>query len=216
MSDYTFFSKEPGHWGKSYQSLWGCHNICLLLQWFHSAQVTQLELTSLTCLKAWGDADRFCSVVTFLLVLPKEGVAGERAYGLAMMWVHPYQARDSTIDGAAKQLTQLASTGPNWPYALVQLNGDAWPCAPPCQGSPEYHGRGDYQQCPLWKDPPVGGSPTPELRLPSGLPRRTQWVPSASDNDSAWVSIQWCDHAQRQINFLTSRPLPIHLKGTRV
>ena len=40
----------------------------------------------------------------------------------------PYQARVSTIDGAVKQLTQLDSTGPNWPYALVQLNGDA------CQG----------------------------------------------------------------------------------
>ena len=42
-----------------------------------------------------------------------------------MVWIHPYQARVSTIDGADKQLTQLASTGPNWPYALVQLNGDA-------------------------------------------------------------------------------------------
>ena len=41
------------------------------------------------------------------------------------MWVHPYQARVSTIDEAAKQLAQLASTGPNWPYALVQLNRDA-------------------------------------------------------------------------------------------
>ena len=39
--------------------------------------------------------------------------------------VHPYQARVSTIDHTAKQLAQLAFTGPNWPYALVQLNGDA-------------------------------------------------------------------------------------------
>ena len=31
----------------------------------------------------------------------------------------------STLGGAAEQLIQLASTGPNWPYALVQLNGDA-------------------------------------------------------------------------------------------
>ena len=42
-----------------------------------------------------------------------------------MVWVHPYQARVSTLGDAAKQLSQLASTGPNWPYALVQLNGDA-------------------------------------------------------------------------------------------
>ena len=48
MSDYTFFSKDPGHWHKAYQSLLGCHDICLLLQWFQVAQMTQLELTSLT------------------------------------------------------------------------------------------------------------------------------------------------------------------------
>ena len=42
-----------------------------------------------------------------------------------MMWVHPYQARVSTIDEAAKQLAQLAFTGPNWPYDQVQHNGDA-------------------------------------------------------------------------------------------
>ena len=50
---------------------------------------------------------------------------GERVYGLTMVWVHSYQAKVSTIDDVAKQLTQLASTGPNWPYALVQLNGHA-------------------------------------------------------------------------------------------
>ena len=41
-----------------------------------------------------------------------------------MVWVHPYQARVPTIGGAAKHLAQLASTWPNWPYALVQLKGD--------------------------------------------------------------------------------------------
>ena len=79
----------------------------------------------LTHLKVWGDAERFCSNVALLLVLPKEGVAEERVYGLAMVWVHPYQAWVSTLDSTAEQLTQLASTGPNWPYTLVWLNGDA-------------------------------------------------------------------------------------------
>ena len=125
MSDYTFFLKDPGHWGESYQSLWGCHHICLLLQWFHIAQVTQSELTSHTCLKVWGDAERFHSDVAFLLVLLEEGVAEEKVYGLAMVWVHPYQARVSILDSTAEQHNQLASTGPNWPYALVWLNGDA-------------------------------------------------------------------------------------------
>ena len=45
-------------------------------------------------------------------------------YRLTMVWAHPYQARVSTLGTAAKKLTQLASTGPNWSYTLVQLNGD--------------------------------------------------------------------------------------------
>ena len=61
-------------------------------------------------------------------VLPTQGAAEERVYRPTMVWVHPYQARVSILDDAAKQLTQLASTGPNWPYALVQLNGDATMC----------------------------------------------------------------------------------------
>ena len=134
MSDYTFFLKDPGCWGESYQSFWGYHDIYPLLQQFHITQVTQSELTFLTHLKAWCDAERFHSNVAFLLVLPKEGVVGERAYGLTMVWVHPYQARVSTIDDAAKQLTQLASTGPNWPYALVQLNRDAHHMPLPIEG----------------------------------------------------------------------------------
>ena len=131
MSDYTFFSKDSG---KAYQSLWGHQNIYLLLQWFNITQVAQLELTPLTHLKVWGDAEKFHSNVTFQLVLPKEGVSGGRTYGLAMVWVHPYQARISTIDGAAEQLTQLASTGPNWHYALVQLNRDACHVPLPTEG----------------------------------------------------------------------------------
>ena len=58
-------------------------------------------------------------------MLPKEGIAEERVYRLTMVWVHPYQASICTLGCTAEQLTQVASTGPNWPYALVQLNGDA-------------------------------------------------------------------------------------------
>ena len=42
-----------------------------------------------------------------------------------MIWVNPYQARFSTMEEAVKQLTTLMSAGPDWPYTLVWLNGDA-------------------------------------------------------------------------------------------
>ena len=185
MSNYAFFSKDLGCWGKSYQSLWGCYDMCPLLEWFHITHMTQSELAALTHLKVWGDAKKFHSDVTFLLVLPTEVAAEERVYGLSMVLMHPYQARVSTIDDAAKQLTQLTSTGPNWPCALVWLSGDTHHVPLPTAGLPECHDGGEYQQCPLQEDLPIGGLPTSELRLLGGLPRRTQWVSSSSDNVSA-------------------------------
>ena len=59
---------------------------------------------------------------------------GDRVYGLSMMWVHPYQARVSTMEEGVKQLTPLISTGPDWPYALVQFNGDAHHVPLPTKG----------------------------------------------------------------------------------
>ena len=125
MSNYEFFSKGPSWWGEAFQSLLGCHNICPLLNQFHVTSITHLELSSLTSLKAWGDAEKFHSYVAFLLVLTKEGAVGDRVYGLSTIWVNPYQARVSTMEEAVKQLTALVFTGPDWPYTFVQLNGDA-------------------------------------------------------------------------------------------
>ena len=126
MSDYVFFSKDPDHWGGLYQSLWGCHDICLLLEQFHIVCITQKELVSLTHLKVWGNVDKFCSDIAFLLILPREGTVEETTYGLTMVWVHPYQVRVSTREEAMRQLDQLTSSGPNWPYTLVQLNKDTY------------------------------------------------------------------------------------------
>ena len=78
--------------------------------------------------------EKFCSDVTFLLVLTEEGAVGDRVYGLAMIWVNPYQAMVSTMEEAVKQLTALVSTRPDWPYALVRLNGDACHAPLPREG----------------------------------------------------------------------------------
>ena len=55
-------------------------------------------------------------------------------YGLAMVWVHPYQARVSTIHNVVRKLTLLPSAGPNWPYTFVQFNGDAHHVSLPKEG----------------------------------------------------------------------------------
>ena len=125
MSNHAFFSKDPSQWEEAYQSLCGHHDICMTLERFRVASITQSELSSLTSLKAWGNLEKFRRDITFLLILTKECTAGDIVYGLSTMWVHPYQARVSTVEETVKQLTPLISTGPDWPYTLVWLNRDA-------------------------------------------------------------------------------------------
>ena len=74
-----------------------------------------------------------------------------------MVWVHPYQARVSMIDDVTKQLAQLVSTEPDWPYALGQLNRDAHHMPLPTEGHLSVMTKRECQQCPLWNDPPIGG-----------------------------------------------------------
>ena len=50
---------------------------------------------------------------------------GEVVIGLPVVWVHPYQACVPTIDEAVRKLTLLTTSGENWAYAFMQLNGDS-------------------------------------------------------------------------------------------
>ena len=45
-------------------------------------------------------------------------------YGLSTVWMNPHQARVPTVEEVVRQLIALVSSGLNWPYALVWLNGD--------------------------------------------------------------------------------------------
>ena len=47
------------------------------------------------------------------------------AFGLAMVWAHPYQAYLSSLDEVARKLTLLINLTDNWAYTFVWLNEDA-------------------------------------------------------------------------------------------
>ena len=94
------------------------------LQQFHIMSITQSELSSLTGLKAWGDKEKFHHDITFLLVSAEEEAAVDRKYGLSTVWVNPCQARVPTMKEVVRELTAWVSSGPDWPYTLVQLNED--------------------------------------------------------------------------------------------
>ena len=108
---------------EAYQSLWGCHDICPILEQFHIALVTQPELSSLTHLLVWGDPKRFHSNVSFLLNFPKRVLQREgvwACYGVAP----PISCQSLHHRWCSKKLILLASSKPNWPYAFVQFKGD--------------------------------------------------------------------------------------------
>ena len=63
--------------------------------------------------------------MVFLLIAPEKTIEGEMAFGLAMVWAHPYQAGLSSLDEAVKKLALLINLGDNWAYTFVQLNRDA-------------------------------------------------------------------------------------------
>ena len=99
-------------------------NICPLLQWFCIPSLTLAELSSLTSLKAWGEKQRVCHDIAFLLVLAEEEATGDRNYGLSTIWVNPDQARVHSMEEVVEKLTAWVSSGPDWPYTLVWLHED--------------------------------------------------------------------------------------------
>ena len=103
MCDYKFFSKDPNQWDKNYQSLWGCHSICPLLEQFQVTQVTQSELSSFTGSGAWGNTKIFCSDLAYLLVLPKKATKEEMMFGLAVVWCIPIQAQHPCFGWGGKE-----------------------------------------------------------------------------------------------------------------
>ena len=70
-----------------------------------------------------GGAKRFWSKLAFLLILPERVIEGELAFGLMVVWIHPYQAHIPSLEGAVK-------TCPNYTfmrklvYAFVKFNND--------------------------------------------------------------------------------------------
>ena len=122
MAEYAFFLQKADQWRKDMALMWGDISICPSLHRFQLPCHSQAELSSLNGLKAWGNRQKLCHDVTFLLVLAEEEVTGGRNYGLLTVWVNPSQARVPSMEEAVDKLTAWTSSGPNRPYTLVQLH----------------------------------------------------------------------------------------------
>ena len=113
MTDYNFFSQGLDRWGKEMALLWGSLTICSPLQQFHIPSLTPAELFSLTGLKAWGEKQKICHGIAFLLILAEEEATRDRKYGLLTIWVNPCQARVCSMEEVVRELTAWVSSGPN-------------------------------------------------------------------------------------------------------
>ena len=122
MTKYAFFLQKADWWRKDMALMWGDINICPLLHWFQLPSHSQVELSSLNGLKAWGQGQKLHHDIAFLLVLAEEEATGDRNYGLLTVWVNPSQARVPSMEKAVGKLTAWTSSEPDWPYALVQLH----------------------------------------------------------------------------------------------
>ena len=123
MTKYAFFAEKADRWGKDMAYLWGNFNICLLLHQLELPCHSQAELFSISILKVWGDSQKPCCDIAYLLVWVEDVLQG-RCYGISLVWAHPNQVRAATIKEAVENLTASTSSGVDWPYALAQLCKD--------------------------------------------------------------------------------------------
>ena len=122
MTEYAFFLQKADWWRKHMALMWGDINICPLLHQLQLPCHSQAELSSLNGLKVCGEGQKLCHDITFLLVWAEEEATGDRSYGLSTIWVNLSQARVTSMEEVVGKLTAWASSGPNWPYALVWLH----------------------------------------------------------------------------------------------
>ena len=120
MTEYMFFARKAERWEKDMMSLWGSLNICPHLNYLELPCHSSLELISISSLKIWGDIQEPCNDMAYLLVHTGDTLEAWN-YGISLVWVNPNQVWVSTMEEAVGTMSTYISSGPNWPYGLVQL-----------------------------------------------------------------------------------------------
>ena len=122
MDNYMYFTGDANKWEQVSMATWGSHNICPLLTQFQVMEITQSDLSAISCAEVWGDPKRPKSDMAYLLLVPDQAVEEERKFGLVLVWTHTCQACLPSLDEVVRKLTLLINTGEDWAYAFMQLN----------------------------------------------------------------------------------------------
>ena len=128
------FSKDPSQWGKAYAYLWGHLDNSLSLGLLHLASMTYPELSPLISLRVWGRHRKIPQWYGLLVGFHQRwGNVRQSVWSLHCVG-GPVSGQGSTMEEVVRQLTALVSSGPNWPYTLVQLNEDTHHAPLPREG----------------------------------------------------------------------------------
>ena len=155
MTEFEFFANREERWGDSMRALWGNLSICPLLDHVDLPYHMVGKLLSTSHLKVWGDTQKPCNSMAYLLV-KVEDASEVDGYGMALVWISPHQAWASTMEEALEILSTCVSSGPHWPYVLTQL----------------YEGT---NHVPLPKDKHLGVLPQGKVESPCG------WISQLED-----------------------------------
>ena len=120
MSEFEFFSNKEERWDDSMRALWGNLSICPILHHMDLPYHTAGELLSINCLKIWVDTQKPWVSMAYLLIKVEDASEVE-GYSMALVWISPHQAQASTMVEALEILSTCTPSGPDWPYALIQL-----------------------------------------------------------------------------------------------
>ena len=123
MTEYTFFTAKADRWRKDLASLWRNLNICPCLYWLELPCHSQAELLSISSLKVWGNVQKPCCDIAYLLVRVDNAMK-DRQYGISLVWVNPNEVGAATMEEAVEKLAAYPSSGRDWPYALAQQYED--------------------------------------------------------------------------------------------
>ena len=104
--------------------MWGVSTSAPHCNGFIYPPLPQWSCPPLPTSRSGGEKQRFHHDITFWLVLVEKEATGDRKYGLSTIWVNPCQVRVHSLEKAVRNLTAWVSSGPDWPYILVQLHED--------------------------------------------------------------------------------------------
>ena len=120
MTEFDFFSNRAERWMKNFSTLWGNIDICPHLNCLELPCHSPAKLISVSSFKVWGNIQNPCLDMVYLLVCLGNTME-DRQYGVSLLWVNPNQTRATTMEEAVEKLATCPSSGPHWPYVLVQL-----------------------------------------------------------------------------------------------